>query len=295
MRKKSVIILLCAVLVVTCLPLNGFAGTKEIGKSKEKNSIENRKEKGHDERTLDVSSSEKNLALKKKVNRKGVQARGYEADLDEKYVRINLRNNFTVYRGQRVWLDFTMWDTWEDYYTIPSVDVYDSKISRTFYSLTSGDPDFIVEEDDFTDYSGYLPVNLKNGSYVLAVSAMPCDVYGQWPSDVYDSFDIPINFVQFKVKDLPKPTKLSVSKGKRKCTIKFKKSSAATKCMIYRSTKKSSGYKKVATVSGTKYTDKKVKKGKRYYYKVKALRGSNGKSGTAYSAYTVPKRSGKVK
>lgn len=45
MRKKSVIILLCAVLVVTCLPLNGFAGTKEIGKSKEKNSIENRKEK----------------------------------------------------------------------------------------------------------------------------------------------------------------------------------------------------------------------------------------------------------
>ena len=174
------------------------------------------------------------MALKKKVNRKGVQARGYETDVDEKYVRINLRNNFTVYRGQRVWLDFTMWDTWEDYYTIPSVDVY-------------------------------------------------------------DSFDIPINFVQFKVKDLPKPTKLSVSRGKRKCTIKFKKSSAATKCMIYRSTKKSSGYKKVATVSGTKYTDKKVKKGKRYYYKVKALRGSNGKSAIAYSAYTAPKRSGKVK
>lgn len=152
-----------------------------------------------------------------------------------------------------------------------------------------------MEEDDFTDYSGYLPVKLKNGSYVLAVSAMPCDVYGQWPSDVYDSFDIPMNFVQFKVKDLPKPTKLSVSRGKRKCTIKFKKSSAATKCMIYRSTKKSSGYKKVATVSGTKYTDKKVKKGKRYYYKVKALRGNNGKSGIAYSAYTAPKRSGKVK
>ena len=42
-------------------------------------------------------------------------------------------------------------------------------------------------------------------------------------------------------------------------------------------------------------TDKKVKKGKRYYYKVKALRGSNGKSGIAYSAYTAPKRSGKVK
>ena len=73
---------------------------------------------------------------------------------------------------------------------------------------------------------------------------------------MYDSFDIPIAFVQFKVKDLPKPTKLSVSRGKRKCTIKFKKSSAATKCMIYRSTKK---------------------------------------SGIAYSVYTAPKRSGKVK
>ena len=66
-----------------------------------------------------------------------------------------------------------------------------------------------------------------------------------------------VHLVQFKVKDLPKPTKLSVS--------------------------------------GTKYTDKKVKKGKRYYYKVKALRGSNGKSGIAYSAYTATKRSGKVK
>ncbi|MGE9932753.1 hypothetical protein ACQRAR_08735 [Anaerovoracaceae bacterium SGI.174] len=35
-----------------------------------------------------------------------------------------------------------------------------------------------------------------------------------------------VHLVQFKVKDLPKPTKLSVSGGKRKCTIKFKKSSA---------------------------------------------------------------------
>lgn len=38
---------------------------------------------------------------------------------------------------------------------------------------------------------------------------------------------------------------------------------------VYRSTKKTKGYKKIATISDTSYQDKKVKSGSAYYYKVK--------------------------
>ena len=51
---------------------------------------------------------------------------------------------------------------------------------------------------------------------------------------------------------------------------------------VYRSANKKSGYKKVNTDKTNKLTDrKKLKKGKKYYYKVKAV---NGKSKSAFSA-----------
>ena len=49
---------------------------------------------------------------------------------------------------------------------------------------------------------------------------------------------------------------------------------------------------KIATTTKTKYVDSKVKKGKKYYYKVRTVRTGNG---TAYSAYTGVKGTGKVK
>ena len=58
--------------------------------------------------------------------------------------------------------------------------------------------------------------------------------------------------------------------------------------VIYRSSKKNSGYKKIATVKSNKktYTDsKKLKKGKKYYYKIKAYKKVEGKKiYTQYSA-----------
>lgn len=64
---------------------------------------------------------------------------------------------------------------------------------------------------------------------------------------------------------------------KTKKTIKLRWSKLSTPVsgyMIYRSTKKSSGYKKIKTVSSKKssYTDKKLKKGKTYYYKIRPYR-----------------------
>jgi fibronectin type 3 domain-containing protein len=54
---------------------------------------------------------------------------------------------------------------------------------------------------------------------------------------------------------------------------------------IYRSTKKSSGYKKIATTTKRKYKDtRSLKSGKKYYYKVRGYRKVNGK--TVYTRWS---------
>jgi len=58
-------------------------------------------------------------------------------------------------------------------------------------------------------------------------------------------------------------------------TLSWSARSGATCYQIYRSTKKSSGYKKLATVTGTTYTNKNLKMGKKYYYKVRAVSENN--------------------
>ena len=57
----------------------------------------------------------------------------------------------------------------------------------------------------------------------------------------------------------------------------------ATKYYVYRATSKNGKYTKVATVTATTYRDSKAKKGKTYYYKVKAV-AANSKANSAYSS-----------
>lgn len=85
------------------------------------------------------------------------------------------------------------------------------------------------------------------------------------------------------------PSIAKIKVGKRKATIYYSKVSGASKYSIY---KKVSGgkYKKIATTKNTKYTSKKLKKGKKYTYKVKAIRSSSN-----YSGYSKAKTSGKIK
>ena len=64
---------------------------------------------------------------------------------------------------------------------------------------------------------------------------------------------------------------------KTKTTIKLrwkKLSTPVSGYMIYRSTRKSSGYKKIKTVSSktSSYTNKRLKRGKTYYYKIRPYR-----------------------
>lgn len=75
--------------------------------------------------------------------------------------------------------------------------------------------------------------------------------------------------------------------GKRKIRVSWKRVSGANGYKVYQSTKKKSGFRCVKTIKKAKtvkYTTKKLKKGKRYYFKVRAFRNAGGKK--VYSAYS---------
>lgn len=78
-------------------------------------------------------------------------------------------------------------------------------------------------------------------------------------------------------------------KSGRSLTVKWSKAKGANGYIVYRSTKAKSGYKKIATLSGekkVKYTDKNLKKGKVYYYKVLPIAESTDKKMTVQGAYS---------
>ena len=67
---------------------------------------------------------------------------------------------------------------------------------------------------------------------------------------------------------------------KKGIRITWKKVSGANGYYIYRSTKKKSGYKKIHVVKKGKtqsYLDKKARKGKTYYYKIRTYKKAGGK------------------
>lgn len=91
-----------------------------------------------------------------------------------------------------------------------------------------------------------------------------------------------------KVSTKPAAPKITLkSKKAKQATISWKKVTGATGYEIYRSTKKSSGYKKIATTSKLTYTNTKLTSKKRYYYKVRTYRTVNGVK--IYSSYSTVK------
>lgn len=77
------------------------------------------------------------------------------------------------------------------------------------------------------------------------------------------------------VKKPAKVKKVTAKAKKRTAVISWKKVKGASGYEVYRSTKKNGKYKKIKTIkkAGTvRFTDKKLKKGFAYYYKVRAYR-----------------------
>ncbi len=83
-------------------------------------------------------------------------------------------------------------------------------------------------------------------------------------------------------------TKLTVAKsGKTAAKLTWKLSGPAKGYQVYRATSFNGKYKLVKTLSKKTFTNKKLKKGKTYYYKVRAYKKVNGKK--AYGAFSAVK------
>lgn len=77
---------------------------------------------------------------------------------------------------------------------------------------------------------------------------------------------------------------------KKKMRVSWKKIKGVSGYEIYRSTKKTKGYKKIKTAKKANivsYTNKSLKSKKRYYYKIRAYKKVNGRK--VYSKYSSPK------
>ena len=78
-----------------------------------------------------------------------------------------------------------------------------------------------------------------------------------------------------------------VSVGSKKATVHWKKVSGASGYQLYRADSRQGKYKCIKTQKGTKYTNKKLKKGKTYYYKVRAYKTVGKKK--LYGAFSAIK------
>ncbi|MBR6798996.1 MAG: hypothetical protein IKM63_02885 [Firmicutes bacterium] len=82
--------------------------------------------------------------------------------------------------------------------------------------------------------------------------------------------------------DLKKPVVTAKSPAKKQVKLTWKKVSGAKKYAVYRATSKNGKYTKIATTKKLSYTNKKLKSGKTYYYKVKAI-AKNSAANSAFS------------
>jgi len=115
--------------------------------------------------------------------------------------------------------------------------------------------------------TSYTDKKLKNGkSYYYKIRAYKT-VSG---SKKYSSFS---NVLSKKVA-LSKPTVTAKVKNSSSISLSWKKVSGAAKYEIYRATSQNGKYTKIKTVTGTTYTNSKLKTNKTYYYKVKAVQSS---------------------
>lgn len=81
----------------------------------------------------------------------------------------------------------------------------------------------------------------------------------------------------------------SIKLSSNKPKLSWKEVEGTTKYYVYRATSKSGKYTKVKTTTSLSYTDTSAKKGKTYYYKVKAV-ASNSSANSAYSTVVKIKR-----
>ena len=130
--------------------------------------------------------------------------------------------------------------------------------------------------------TSYRNTGLKTGTtYYYKIRAISADTEGQ---------KVQSNYASAYARPVPSTPSVSLKAGSRKATVKWSRVSGASGYQVVRSLKKSSGFRTAKTVtsgSRTYYVNKKLKKGKTYYFKVRAYRKVSGKK--IYGSYSTVK------
>lgn len=147
----------------------------------------------------------------------------------------------------------------------------------------------LVDTAENSEYSRHTKVSIyisSTSDYLVFYKVRAYSLYGT--QKLYSNFS---NVLYTKTALKPdKPTIANVKGAKKSAKISWYKLSDVDGYVVYRSTKKKKGYKKVATIKkGSKVTfkNKKLKSKKTYYFKVRSFKKVNGVN--IYSNYSAPK------
>ena len=140
------------------------------------------------------------------------------------------------------------------------IEVYESN-GRRIKFLTNG-----WKYNRNTNQSVYSEkMRLSRGGYYVNLREGYNAVWGEWLTQSY-TVKITGNLTYVtkitSVKKLPK----------KRLGLTWKRVGNVSGYEVYRSTSAKKNFKKIATVSGNKYTDKRLSKNRRYYYKVRAYK-----------------------
>lgn len=147
----------------------------------------------------------------------------------------------------------------------------------------------LADTAENSEYSRHTKVSIyvsSTSDYLVFYKVRAYSLYGT--QKLYSNFS---NVLYTKTTLKPdKPTIANVKGAKKSAKISWYKLSDVDGYVVYRSTKKKKGYKKVATIKkGSKVTfkNKKLKSKKTYYFKVRSFKRVNGVN--IYSDYSAPK------
>lgn len=190
-------------------------------------------------------------------------------------------------------------------FTKNTVTAYDSDINEVLFTAENGYIDVKADKTSGgsdvpsastsapSDTSVTKPTELPTNSQLSANSTQASQQDGQSESEQASKLTEKQQRTIENVKTMKiKWVSAKYNKVKRTATLKYKKSSKSYKLdgyQIYRSIKKSKGYKNVATASKTTWIDKKPgKKGSVRYYKVRGFRTAADK--TYYTKWSLKKK-----
>lgn len=180
------------------------------------------------------------------------------------------KSKVTAYTGQTVRLTlkgmspFGTWSTDKKAVTNGKNGTVCAAVVGTDGTLTSikgGEP----------DAQGKIQVKFnKTGTYGVSASGKASVTSGE------ESALAPITlpYCQVTVKKLGTPSVKAKAVSWTSAKISWKKATNADKYVVYRASSKHGSYKKIASVKSLSYTDKGLKTGKTYFYKVAAKHGS---------------------